>query len=252
MIRPTIFNRVSSDRRGAIAVVFALAAIPMILAAGVATDLGRAYLVKAELHRALDAATLAVGTSTDTTPSVLTSVLIQTFNNNYHLSNIATPSAPTMVISNNIIDSNVSATIPMMLMAMVTPSLTVAAHSQINKQTSGIELVLALDTTGSMADNNKMVELKSAAHSLLSTIFGGQSSAQFAYVGIVPFSDTVNVGVANTSYVSPAPSTYDWGKDSHNQPLNWGGCVMAPASPYDQTDDFTHGSWAPYYWPSSC
>ena len=245
--------RLGSDRRGAIAVIFALAAVPMILAAGFAVDLGQAYLVRANLLRALDAATLAVASSTDTVPADLNTRLAKTFAANYTLSSVAVAGTPTMVIHNNTVTGTVSAVVPMSLMAMIVPSITVSVTSVVNKNTSGVELVLALDTTGSMADNNKIVELKAAAHSMVATIFNGQSSATAAFVGIVPFTDTVNIGSANTSFVSPAPSTYDWGKDSHGNALSWGGCIEAPASPYDQQDSYsvTGGKWAPYYWPSS-
>ncbi len=253
-MKPTaLFFRLASDRRGAIAVIFALTAIPMILAAGFAVDLGQVFLVRTNLTRALDAATLAVAASTDTSSTTLNTRLAKSFAANYTLSSVATPTTPTMVINNNVVTSSVSATVPMSLMAMLVPSITVSVTSVINKNTSGVELILALDTTGSMADNNKMTELKAAAHSMVSTIFSGQSSATAAFVGIVPFTDTVNIGSANISYVSPAPSTYDWGKDSHGNALGWGGCVQAPSSPYDQQDAYavTGGKWAPYYWASS-
>ena len=225
----------------------------MILAAGFAVDLGQAYLVRSNLSRALDAATLAVAASTDTVPADLTARLAKTFAANYTLSAVAVATTPTMVINNNTVTGTVSAVVPMTLMAMVVPSVTVTVTSVVNKNTSGVELILALDTTGSMADNNKMTELKVAAHSMVSTIFNGQSSATAAFVGIVPFTDTVNIGSANTGFVSPAPSTYDWGTDSRGNALGWSGCVMAPNSPYDQVDNFTAsgGKWAPYYWPSS-
>ena len=249
----SLLLRLACDRRGAIAVIFALAAVPMIIAAGVAVDLGQAYLVRSNLSRALDAATLAVAASTDTTTATLSSRLAKTFAANYTLSSVAVASAPTMTINNNTVTASVSAVVPMSLTAMIVPSITVSATSVVNKNTTGVELVLALDTTGSMADNNKMVELKAAAHSMVSTIFNGQSSATAAFVGIVPFTDTVNIGSANTAAVSPAPSTYDWGKDSKGNALGWGGCVMAPASPYDQQDAYSMsgGKWAPYYYPSS-
>ncbi|MEI6557625.1 MAG: TadE/TadG family type IV pilus assembly protein [Rhodospirillaceae bacterium] len=252
MTSPPLIFRLASDRRGVIAVIFALAAVPMILAAGFAVDLGQAYFVRSDLSRALDAATLAVAASSDTATATLNARLAKTFAANYSHSAVAAATGPTMVINNNIVTATVSAVVPMSLMAMLVPSITLTVTSVVNKNTSGVELVLALDTTGSMADHNKMTELKAAAHEMVATIFNGQSSATAAFVGIVPFTDTVNIGSANTGFVSPAPSTYDWGKDSHGNALGWGGCIEAPASPYDQEDAFaiTGGKWAPYYWPS--
>ena len=248
----TTVSRLLSDRSGNFAVVFALSAVPLLLMAGGGVDIGRAYYVRSDLTNALDAATLAVASSTDTSTSALNSRLSTIFTANYHLSAMATATAPSMVITNNVVDSTVSATLPMTLLSFIMPSITITVTSEVNKQTSGIELVLALDTTGSMADNNKMVELKAAAHSLIQTIFGNASSATAAFVGIVPFTDTVNIGSANTTYVSD-PSVYDWGKDSKGKALGWGGCVEAPNGSHDQDDAFsaTNGPWLPYYWPSS-
>ena len=50
-----------SCERGAVAIIVALAIIPFMVAAGLAVDLSRAYLTKARLSHALDAAGLAVG-----------------------------------------------------------------------------------------------------------------------------------------------------------------------------------------------
>ena len=250
ILRP--ISKLMSDNSGNFAVTFALSAIPMLLMAGAGIDIGRAYYVRSDLSTALDAATLAVASSTDTSTTTLNSRLSTMFAANYHLGNMAPATAPSMVIKNNLVDSMVSATLPTTLLSFIMPSITITVTSEVNKQTSGIELVLALDTTGSMADNNKMVELKAAAHNLITMIFGSGTSASAAFVGIVPFTDTVNIGSTNTTYISD-PSVYDWGKDSKGNSLKWGGCVMAPNSNHDQDDSFssTNGPWLPYYWPSS-
>ena len=247
-----LLSNVVSDKSGNFAVIFALTAVPMLLMAGGGIDLGRAYYVRRDLSNALDAATLAVASSTDTSSTTLNNRLTTMFTANYHLANIAPATTPSMTINNNIVDTTVSATLQTTLLSFIKPSITITVTSEVNKQTSGIEIVLALDTTGSMADNNKMVELKAAAHNLVTTIFGTSTSVTAAFVGIVPFTDTVNIGSTNTTYVSD-PSVYDWGKDSKGNKLGWGGCVMAPNSSHDQDDAFTssNGKWLPYYWPSS-
>ena len=240
------------DRSGNFAVIFALAAVPIILLAGGAVDFGRAYYVRSDLQNALDAAALAVASSAETSEGALKSRLETMFTANYHLAHVAAATTPTQTISNNTIDATVSTSVPTTLLSFIMPSIMITVKSQVIKKTSGIELVLALDTTGSMAQNNKMTELKTAAHDLIKNIFGTSDTATAAYVGIVPFTDTVNVGSFNTSYVTD-PSTYDWGKDSNGHALGWGGCVMAPNSTHDRDDSFSssNGKWLPYYWPSS-
>src|SRR3546814_4405542 len=68
-----IMNRIAnaarslrSDRRGNVAIYWTVAAVPVILAVGVAIDVSRAYFVRERLYFALDAAGLAVGSSEGT------------------------------------------------------------------------------------------------------------------------------------------------------------------------------------------
>jgi Flp pilus assembly protein TadG len=51
----------AKNREGAVAIIFGLCAIPAIIAAGMAIDVGRIYMVKIRLGAALDAAALAKG-----------------------------------------------------------------------------------------------------------------------------------------------------------------------------------------------
>ena len=64
-----------------------------------------------------------------------------------------------------------------------------------------LELVLALDVTGSMASNNKMTELKKAAKSLLTTLKAAAKDGDIK-VAIVPFAVVVNAGYANVGSAS--------------------------------------------------
>jgi len=241
-----------SDHSGNFAVTLALTAVPLLMLTGAGVDLGRAYYVRGHVSEALDAATLAVASSSDTSTDALKTRFETMFAANYHLTTMAPYTEPTMTIKDNLVSSTVSVTLPMTVMSTVMPTLTITVKSEVNKQTSGVELVMALDTTGSMSSNNKIVELKAAAHNLITTIFGSETTSTGATVGIVPFTDTVNIGSHNTTYISD-PSVYDWGKDSSGHALGWGGCVMAPNSTHDQDDAFTstNGKWLPYYWPSS-
>src|SRR5262249_36252525 len=50
-----------------------------------------------------------------------------------------------------------------------------------------VEVVLALDNTGSMAQNSKLVELKKAAHNLLDTLKNAVKTDGDARVAVVPF-----------------------------------------------------------------
>ncbi len=59
-----------------------------------------------------------------------------------------------------------------------------------------LELVLALDNTGSMNSSGKMTQLKTAAKNLLATLKKAAKKPYDIKVAIVPFDKTVNLGTA--------------------------------------------------------
>src|SRR5271169_3436812 len=76
-------RRLIERREGIVAIIFALCAIPIFIAAGMAIDIGRAYAVKVRLGAALDAAALAVGSEGSQTAAQLTTDLNNYFTANY-------------------------------------------------------------------------------------------------------------------------------------------------------------------------
>lgn len=85
-------QRFQSCERGAIAIIVALAVIPMMVAGGLAVDLSRAYLTKSRLGHALDAAGLAVGSmrTTSTDSSYLETQFNSFFAANYPSTEVGT------------------------------------------------------------------------------------------------------------------------------------------------------------------
>jgi Flp pilus assembly protein TadG len=73
-----------------------------------------------------------------------------------------------------------------------------------------LNLALVLDNTGSMASNNKMTELKIAAHNLLTTLKTAAKEPSDILVSIVPFATDVNVG---TEYVDATWLDWKGGSD---------------------------------------
>src|SRR3546814_10301821 len=92
-----IINRIAkaarslrSDRRGNVATYWTVAAVPVILAVGVAIDVSRAYFVRERLYFALDAAGLAVGSS-EGTQAEMEAVMQAYFDANYPAAAIGVP-----------------------------------------------------------------------------------------------------------------------------------------------------------------
>src|SRR5206468_12955224 len=98
---------------------------------------------------------------------------------------------------------------------------------EVNWGIKKLELALALDNTGSMAQSGKLTQLKTAAHNLLSTLQGAAKQPGDVKVSIIPFDTTVNIG---TGYKDQF-----WIDYSVNgiQKSKWTGCV----ADRDQSND---------------
>ena len=82
--------------------------------------------------------------------------------------------------------------------------INLVATSQIMKAMRPIELALVMDTTGSMATDNKIDGAKTAARDLLNTVYGGTLAqvpeSEYLRVALVPFAAGVRLN----------PSAYDF------------------------------------------
>ncbi len=227
-----IGRRLVSDRNGAVAIIFALALIPLTVVSGLAVDLGRAYVVKNRLAYALDAAGLAVGSSSSSDALELQTLAQSFFDANYPADELGVPVIPTLTIDeeSNLITLSATADVNTLLMQTVgIETITVAATTQITIETTGLEVVLALDNTGSMS-GSKLAALKTASNSMLDILFGDETEPETLFVGIVPFAAMVNIGTVNESLLTSV-------NQALYNPVIWSACVDARSNPRDQTDD---------------
>lgn len=241
--RPGLIPRLLGCDRGNIAVMFALSLIPVIASVGFGVDITRAYAVKSRMAAALDAAALAVGSSTGTNAQ------LQQIGTNFFKANFpnntldATPSV-TFSVSGDIITGNASATIPTVIMNVVgINQLSVAASSTVMRKITGLELAMVLDNTGSMTSNNNIGALRDAATNLLSILFGSYTTHPTLKIALVPYSAAVNPGSEAAGLVG-AGAPY-----APSDPAGWKGCVMERASPHTHADaPATNALWNRYVW----
>jgi Flp pilus assembly protein TadG len=163
---------------------------------GLSIDVGRSVLVKARLSDALDAAGLAVGARVSTTDfsGDAKNFVTQNFASKYAGATVTNVTA-TANSTKSVITLSATATMPAAFMKLFgTNTVTVKATSEITRSSSGLELVMALDNTGSMSSS--MTSLKTAANALLDVVFGPETVGTNLYVGLVPFSQAVNINGA--------------------------------------------------------
>ncbi len=237
----------AGSRQGAVAPIVGLGALVLVGATGVAIDTARLQLVQTRLANSLDAAGLAAGATVNTT--VMNTEVSKYLNanfNNYMGSSLS--NTTTSVNSDKTkISLSASADVPTIFMKLFGVSEnTVTASSEITRGNKGLELVMVLDNTGSMA-GSKLTSLKSAAKDLVNILYGSKTTTDNLWIGLVPFSQGVNIGSTRTSWLDTTHyNGLNWG------PTSWMGCVDARASTYDTTDDPPSvKKFKAYYWPDS-
>jgi Flp pilus assembly protein TadG len=218
-------RRLTRRCEGNVAMMFGLCAIPAVIAAGMAIDVGQAYMVKVRLGAALDAAALAVGSETNQTPTQLTTALQNYFTANYPSTALGTNVTITPVpadadLTASTVNFQAQATVPMTFMQLVgVNNITVSVTAQTQK-TVGLEVAVVLDNTGSMlcganegaastcgadvaaadttctnsSNNSRICTLINAAKNFVNTLTSAINASQQLYISIVPYVTTVNVG----------------------------------------------------------
>jgi hypothetical protein len=86
----------------------------------------------------------------------------------------------------------------------------VAARTEITREMTGLEVALVLDVTGSMCDPcSKRDAMKQGALDLMDIMFGDNATVDDLWIGIVPFSQGVNIGTGRTDWLSNADNYND-------------------------------------------
>jgi Flp pilus assembly protein TadG len=187
----------AADRRANLAMLYAIALVPVTLAACGAIDYARATLVRSNLTEALDAAGLAVGASGNLSADDATALAQSYFNANYTLdSDYGAPAA--VSVAQNGQDFTLATSVPMptvLLHFIGLDTLPINASVVITRNSKNIEVAMALDITGSMT-GSRLTDLKTAAKNLIETVVQAQQTPTYTKVAIAPYSMAVNVGSA--------------------------------------------------------
>jgi len=238
MLDTAIFNRVRATaghfaraEEGNIAVLFAIAAVPILSFVGAAIDYTRANSARSSMQAALDSTALML--AKDLSDGTITSSQINTKASAYFTALYTNTDARSVTVSatytastpqGSTIVVNGSGNVP-------TDFMKIAGYPQIGFNSSStsawgnvrMRVALVLDVTGSMADDGKMTAMKPAAKSLVDQLAALAKNTGDVYISIVPFAKDVNVGASN--YTQTWINWSDW--DSNNQSCNWNGCTTA-------------------------
>jgi Flp pilus assembly protein TadG len=228
--------RFVADQRGGVAPMFALAIVPIIGLVGAAIDYSRASTARTAMLATLDSTALMLSRdAADLDQDQITAKATSFFNAQFNrpevtnvqvTANKTSPQAGSFIL-NVSASGSVDTTFTRIL---GTEKLDVGSSTQVKWGIKKLELALVLDNTGSMANNGKMAELKTAAKNLLTTLQTAAKQPGDIKVAIIPFDKIVNIGtgLASSGFIDFSV---------HNiQQAQWGGCVQDRDQPNDTLD----------------
>ncbi|MCW5701947.1 MAG: TadE/TadG family protein [Bradyrhizobium sp.] len=194
------------DRRGNIAVIFALSAIPIISFVGAAIDYTRATAARSSMQAALDSTALmlskdlSTGTISSSQISTKATAYFNALYNNKDAFNVAITAAYTAATGANANKIELAGTgvITADFMRIAGfPTLNFGTASTTTWGNVRMRVSLVLDNTGSMARDGKMPAMQSSAKDLVDQLSKLAIVNGDIYISIVPFAKDVNMGASN-------------------------------------------------------
>ncbi|MBR0680588.1 Flp pilus assembly protein TadG [Roseomonas eburnea] len=252
----TRLRRLLRDRRGAVAMLAGLAAIPLLAMAGAAIDLTRLYLLHSRLVTAVDAAALAGARVIN---ELDRDVQIQRwFWANFtreaagqttgYLGAEVTSFTISVDETSRMVRVHVRAALPTTVLRLFGQNVLVASVDQAaRRQDRGMELALVLDVTGSMA-GTQMTALRDSAAELVNILYGPNETVPNFWVSVVPYTSMVNLGRGRTAWLASGSLN----ASAYGSTV-WRGCVQARSdNGEDETDTPpTAAPFRPFLWPST-
>jgi Flp pilus assembly protein TadG len=194
------------NNSGGMAVMFSIAMVPLLIAAGVATDIAHKGSVATLLQSATDAAAIAGANAKNAWGSDAASKLkikkivadfVTANAGTEALTNITTIDSGTDKIT-GVFYVRLTGKVDTTFMSLAGyKTMEVAASSEVDLGGQALEVALVLDNTASMSSEGRLDALKSSAKSLVDTLIKGKPANGYLKIGIVPFADYVNVGLSN-------------------------------------------------------
>ena len=246
-----LFSRFLRNRDAGVAPMLALAALPLFGAVGAGVDYSRVAATRTAMQATLDASALLLSKDAQTLP---TADLVQKSSDTFK-AQFTRPEAYDVQVATEftqpqqglfLLKLTASAKVNTVFSKLLGQSVVqLSAFSEVLWGIKKLNIALALDNTGSMASNNKMTNLKTAAHNLLTTLQNAAKTPGDVKVAIVPFATDVNAGTANvdanwidwtdwdaangtcskSSYTTKSSCTSNgkiWTSAAHS---TWNGCV---------------------------
>jgi len=197
------------DIKGNTTIIFGICAVPMFLAAGSAIDYLRYNNTRTQIQAAIDGAALAAALPVGITDSKREKIAQSYFATNVAGISIKVPNLD-VVITEDTVTASVDTAMPtaFMLLAGI-KDMKITETSEVTRPFAGqAEVVLVLDYSLSMKDNNKYTRMEAAAAKMIDEL-GAAIPAGKLKIGLVPFSGMVYTSM-DANYVTQSSATSIW------------------------------------------
>lgn len=277
-------SRFVAANQGNIAVIFAIALVPIISFVGAAIDYSRVNNARSSMQSALDSTALML--SKDLSTGTITAAQVDAKAQSYFGALYTNADAKSVTVSATYTadNGNLGSTIQVNGSASVpTDFMKVAGFPNIGFNTSStsawgnvrMRVAMALDNTGSMAQNGKIAALRTAASNMVDQLSALAKNPGDVYISVVPFAKVVNVGSSNsgatwidwTDWLNPPTQQPNNGSAQATLPMNWhavapgvkcpftnsaGGftCTSGPGSTSNAATIPSSGTYSGYICPS--
>ena len=269
----SILGSFGRSDRGNIAVLFAIAVVPVISFVGAAVDYTRANTARSSMQAAMDSTSLMLakdlqdGTINTTQITQKAMDYFKALYTNADAKQVGVTATYTAAAGNGSkIEINGSGKIDTSFMKLVgIPDINFNANATSAWGNVRMRVALALDVTGSMRDDGKMPAMQTAAKSLIDQLSPLAKNPGDIYISIVPFAKDVNLGTSyyNQSWIDWSEwektngtcssggyttksacqnASRTWTPANHN---TWTGCVTDRTQDYDTKNTPPSSSNAP-------
>jgi Flp pilus assembly protein TadG len=239
-------RRFIGARDGNIAVIFAIAAVPLISFVGAAVDYTRANSARSSMQTALDSTALML--AKDLSDGTITKDDVNAKAGIYFAALYTNPDAKSVTVTaTSATGTSTGSSVTVSgTGAVTTDFLKVAGFPNLNYGTSStstwgntrMRVAMVLDNTGSMAANSKMTEMQKAARDMIDTLAGYKKQTGDVYISIIPFAKDVNVGASNVG--QDWINWSEWEAEPpflvNNKPSNWNTTKAGSDCPFTSRD----------------
>ena len=278
MRRPRFAHRFFVDGSGNVAVIFALASLPLLAFAGAALDYGTATRTQAKLQAATDATALSLCQSASATTTAQMQLQAQMMMAGYMGATGLTVDPITVTINPRKIILTTHMSSPA-LFGQITKTLDlnpIAVAQCATPLPKTFEIALVLDTTGSMSSSGgsmtKMQAAQQAANNFIDYVHNNPAFTSDTKISIVPFAASVAVNpitYRNAAWIDQlGRSSYHWNNVSEataagftsrfsifnslkaiSSNWGWGGCLETLPYPLNVQDGQPGGNPDSLYVP---